>query len=133
MDKKTARQMLDPSLNAEDRTGQPPGAAIDEIREILLGDALRDCHTRLAEAEDLIEQLGRNLESKFADLKETPWDDLSKAISALWYRLDILERRFGELDAHVRDRLVQVSSTLDTAKAVDERLRAIEQKIGSDG
>jgi hypothetical protein len=133
MGNKTAPQKLDQSVNTEGRADQRPSAAIDEIRQILLGDALRDCQARLAEAEALIERLGRNLDDKFADLHETPWDDLRTSLSALWYRFDILDRRFGELDAAVRDRLVNAASTFDTANALDERLRAIERKLWGDG
>jgi hypothetical protein len=133
MGNKTAPQKLDRSANIEGRADERPSAAIDEIRQILLGDALRDCQASLAEAEALMERLGRDLEEKFADLHETPWDDLRTSIGALWYRFDILDRRFGELDADVRDRLANAASTLDTANALDERLRAIERKLWGDG
>lgn len=133
MGNKTAPQNLHKSVNTKGRADEGPSAAIDEIRQILLGDALRDCQARLAEAEALIERLDRDLEAKFADLHETPWDDLRTSISALWYRFDILDRRFGELGGDVRDRLVNASSALDTANALDERLRAIERKLWGDG
>ncbi len=133
MGNKTAPPNLDQSVNTEGRADERPSAAIDEIRQILLGGALRDCQARLAETEALMERLGRDLEARFADLHETPWDGLRTCISALWYRFDILDRRFGELDADVRDRLVNASSTLDTASALDERLRAIERKLWGDG
>ena len=132
MGNKTGPHNLDQSVNAEDRADAGPSAEIDEIRQILFGDALRDCQARLAEAEALIERLGRNLEDKLADLQETPWDDLRTAISALWYRFDILDRRFGELDADVRDRLANASSP-EAVNALDERLRAVERKLWGDG
>lgn len=122
-----------PTLTAENGTAGDSSAVIDEIREILLGNTLRNCRERLAETETLIAHLNRDMATKFSDLEETPWADLRTAISALCYRFDVLDRRFGELDEYVRDRLVKASSMLDAASAFDERLRAIEDKIKDDG
>ncbi len=91
------------------RPGQPTGGggAMEEIRDLLFGEAQRQQDARLARLEARCaaqeaaiaaltarcEALSRDLHRKLGALEATPWQDLRQAVAAVAYRLSRLEAR----------------------------------------